>query len=205
MGAFFRSLPKNILAFLAIAGGIVFIVLQDPPKSVCDSQVNLIKEMQSAFLYKDEFFPKSKVIKTTKYQYLRERCKSTNDTGGCYELFQEMKNLLRDVATLSRECASAAGGVKEIRTAIWETLDLIVRLAWGEKPPSAYSAKFGWLDTADVSLYCKLKERAQLVFGEPAWNSFREKMMADLPGAKELPRNQVWDMSLLSENCARYP
>jgi hypothetical protein len=78
-------------------------------------------------------------------------------------------------------------------------------LAWGETPPTAYHAKFGWLDTADVSLYCGLKTRIIAFYGDPAWSAFREKMMKELPGAKDLARNQVWDMSLFSENCSRYP
>ena len=75
----------------------------------------------------------------------------------------------------------------------------------GEKPPAAYHSKFGWLDTADISLYCKLKGRYQATYGEGAWTSLREKMMKELPGAAEMPRNQVWDMIIFSENCARYP
>jgi len=205
MNQFLASVPKNILAFVAIAAGIVFIILSQPPASVCDQQIEVIKTAQTNFLYKDEFFPKSKVIKTTKYEYLRDRCKQTNDPGGCYELFQEMKILLHDLNTLTSACASAAGSLAPVRRALWETLDLMVRLAWGEKPPESYSTKLGWLDSADVNLYCKLKDKAQLIFGESQWDRFREKLMVELPGAKELPRNQVWDLSLFSENCARYP
>lgn len=130
----------------------------------------------------------------------------TNNPGGCYELFSLMKSFLQDLSTVTQECGSAVGGVKEFNRALWETADLMVRLAWGDAPPSAYHAKFAWLDTADIALYCKLKNRIQIIYGEQAWNSFREKLMTkELPGAKDVPRNQVWDMSIFSENCARYP
>jgi len=201
MDKFLAGIPKNTLAFLAIVGGMLLIILTQPPVSVCDAQLDVIKASQRLLLFKD---PKSKMVKTTKFETLRDRCKATNDPGGCYELFQASKLLLQDLETLSRDCASAAGGVPEIKRALWDTMDLLVRLAWGEKPPSAY-AKFGWLDTADVSLFCKMKNRLQVIFGEPTWNRYRDKMMVELPGAKELPRNQVWDMSIFSENCARYP
>lgn len=182
---------------------MVFIILSSPPHSVCDSQIDVIKESQKHFLYKDP--PKSKVVVTTRYQFQRDRCKSTNSPGGCYELFQGIRTLLQDLATVTSECGSSIGGVKEIKTALWETSELLVRLAWGEKPPSAYHAKFGWLDNADLTLFCKLKARATQMYGESAWNSFREKMMSDLPGTKDLTRNQVWEVVLFSENCARYP
>ena len=194
--------PKSVIAFAAIVGGILFIVLSEPPHTICDSQLEIIKEQQKKFLYLD---PKSKHIKTTKYENLRDHCKATNNPGGCYELFQEMKTLLHDLSTLSNQCAPEIGGIKEIRKPVWEIAELLVRLAWGEKPTEAYHAKFGWLDTADISFFCQMKARIYILYGEPAWAKFREKMMKELPGAKDLPRNQVWDMSLFSENCARYP
>ncbi|NJL25126.1 MAG: hypothetical protein HC902_08090 [Calothrix sp. SM1_5_4] len=197
------TLSKNTLAFVVIAGGILFIIVSSPPHTVCDSQLRVLRESQKRFLYKDP--ENSKVIKTTTYEYLRDRCKMTNNPGGCYELFQRMKGFLDGIGTLPSECSASAGRVSEYKRALWETSELIVRLAWGEQPPTAYHAKFGWLDTADVALYCRLKYRISQVYGEAAWNDFRERMMRELPGAKDLPRNQVWEMSLFSENCARYP
>jgi len=205
MDGFFSSLPKNMLAFLAIVGGTIFIVIAQPPASVCDSQIEVFKAAQANFLYKDERWPKSKVIKSTKFEYLRDMCKGTNNPGGCYELFQDLKVLLHDISVAPKECGPAIGGLSEVKRALWESMDLIVRLAWGEKPPTAYHAKFGWLDTADVSLFCKMKATVQVAYGESQWTTFREKRLKDLPGAKELPRAQVWDMSLFSENCNRYP
>ncbi|MBX3021469.1 MAG: hypothetical protein KF799_07290 [Bdellovibrionales bacterium] len=202
MDRWLAQFSKNTIAFVAIVGGILFIVLTSPPHSVCDSQIEVIKEAQKAFLYTD---PKSKLVKTTKYQTLRDRCKATNNPGGCYELFQNMKVLLQDLSAVPSECGSAVGGVTEVNRALWETAELLVRLAWGEKPPASYHQKFGWLDAADINLFCKLKARITYLYGEPAWNSFREKMMAELPGARDLNRNQVWEMILFSENCARYP
>lgn len=202
MDKWLAQFSKNTLAVCAIAGGIIFIILSDPPRSVCDAQVESIKESQKLFLYLD---PKKQAIKTTKYQAQRDRCKATNNPGGCYELFQSIRTLLQDFSAVSSECGGAIGGMTEVNRALWETVELLVKLAWGEKPPASYNEKFSWLDAADINLFCKLKARITYVYGEPAWNNFRERMMTELPGAKDLSRNQVWEMTLLSENCARYP
>ncbi len=202
MDKFLAQIPKSTLAFLAIVGGIILIVMIRPPSSICDSQIEVIKESQKKFLYKN---PKSKMVKTTKFQQKLEFCKTTNNPGGCYELFQDIKVLLHDLSNLTHECASSVSGLSEFKRALWDSMDLMVKLAWGEKPPTAYNAKFGWLDTADITLYCQLKNRLQIIYGESAWDSYREKMMRELPGAKDLSRNQVWDMTIFSENCARYP
>jgi hypothetical protein len=203
MDALLRVIPKNMLAFLAIAGGILFwVVIYDPPHTVCDSQLEAVKKTQAKFLYKD---PKAKKINTTRYQTLYDNCKVTNQPGGCYELFREMKRLLEDLSNLSRECGAELGAVAEHKKALWDVMDLLLRIAWGTQPPGAYHAKFGWLDTADISLFCSLKNRITTFYGELAWSTFREKMMKELPGAKDLAREQVWDLSLFSENCSRYP
>ncbi len=195
-------IPRNMVAFVAIVAGILFLVLSDPPHTLCDSQLEVLRESQKFFLYTD---PKQPKIKTTKFERLRDRCKLTNDQGGCYELFLELKKMLYDFNTVSNDCGSSAGSVSEYKRALWESTELLIRLAWGEKPPEAYHSKFGWLDKADMSLYCNLKDKIQSWYGEASWSTFREKMMRELPGAKDMARNLVWDMSLFSENCARYP
>jgi hypothetical protein len=145
------------------------------------------------------------MIKTTNYRRLVDRCKMTNSPGGCFELFDGMKDMLRDLRGVPSECAPKVGVIAEVKKAIWEVSELMIRLAWGESPPGSYNQKFGWLDTADISLFCRLKYDAAEMYGEDAWNQFREKMMASLPKAQTMSRNDVWDMTILSENCARYP
>ncbi len=202
MGNFSSLFPKNVLAFLLIVGGMAFIIVSRPLHSVCDSQMEVVNKNEQKLLFKD---PKSKMVKTTKYETLRDHCKATNNPGGCYEFFQEIKVMVHDLRTLSSECASAISGTSEYKRALWEPIELLVRLAWGEAPPASYSVKMGWLEIADVSLFCQLKERITFFYGASSYEAFRERMMQELPGAKDLSRNQVWDLSIFSENCGRYP
>src|SRR5262249_7811152 len=157
---------------------------------------------QQKFLFKN---PKSKQVTITKYETLRDNCKKTNNPGGCLEFFQELKVLLNDLNAFPTECGGVASDQKEYSRALWEPVEILVRLAWGEQPPASYSAKFGWLENPDVGLFCQLSQRINTFYGEDAWVRFRERVMHELPGAKDLPRNQVWELSLFSENCARYP
>lgn len=202
MDRIFTIIPKWFLATVVIGGGIAFLVLYDPPHTVCESQIEVFKEAQKRLLFLD---PKRKKIETTKFRELINHCKITNNPGGCYELFQETKTMLRDTQAVPSDCASVLGELKEVKSALWEVEELLVRLAWGEKPPGTYYQKFGWLDTADVSLYCQLKTAISRTYGESSWEGFREKMFKQLPGADKMSRNAIWDMTLFSENCARYP
>lgn len=201
MDQLFNTLPKGLLAFLIIGAGILFIVLSDPPHTVCDSQIVVFKDAQKHFLFLD---PDDKLAKVTHYQKLRDRCKMTNSPGGCFELFNEMKTMLRDFSGVPDECAPKVGNLTEVDKSLWEMAGLMVQLAWGEKPPTTYNQKFGWLDTADISLFCQLKYYLVEMYGQDAWAQFRERMMSTLPGAKNMARNQVWDLTILSENCSRY-
>ena len=97
------------------------------------------------------------------------------------------------------------GSTPEYSRALWESSELLILMAWGEKPPAAYNSKMGWLEISDISLFCKMHERIGALYGEKTWDLFRERIMRELPGAKDLARNQVWDLSIFSENCARYP
>ena len=202
MGKLFSILPKSVIATLAIAAGIAFIIMSEPPHTICDSQLEVFKKAQQKFLFLDT---KKKAIKTTQFEYLRDFCMAANNPGGCYELFQDLKMMLKDLSTVPSDCNSKVGDVPEVKRAIWKANDLLVRLAWGEKPPSTYFQKFGVLDKADISLFCQMKAKAIEFYGESEWESFREKIFKDLPGAQSLARNQIWEMSIISENCSRYP
>jgi hypothetical protein len=204
MDKFLSQIPKNILAVVLVVGGILGIVLWDPPKSVCDSQIQKFQKMQINFLYRDEKNPKAKKVVTRKYKYLYELCHQ-NDSGACYEYFNQLRIMLHDLEAFDQECKAAPGQIAEVNAILWPAWKLMVQLAWGDKPPTAYNAKFGWLDAADINLFCKLKHEIHRVYGEQAYNQELRKFAPTLPGAKELTFNQIWDMAIFSENCARYP
>src|SRR4051794_8213080 len=110
MDRLLSMLPKNLMAFLAIAGGTAFIIFAQPPHTLCDSQLEVLQLAQKSFLAQDPRLKKFKgeQVKcfgegskrecesynpTSTYERLRDRCKMTNNPGGCYELFHQMKTL----------------------------------------------------------------------------------------------------------------
>ncbi|MCC7403065.1 MAG: hypothetical protein IT288_01590 [Bdellovibrionales bacterium] len=201
MDRFLASLPKNILATLAIGGGIFLIILLNPPHTVCDAQMTIFKEAQKGFVFLD---PKSKSIETSDYELLTKQCRVSNSPGGCYELFARLKILIRDIEAVPTECRPKVGSENKVRKALWESLDLISRLAWGTKPPQSYYEKFGWLEPPDLLLFCDLKRTVLAVYGNSQWEQFREGLFKDLPGVKEIQRTVAWEHMLLSINCDKY-
>lgn len=212
LGRWLSVIPKGWLAVIAIGGGIALIILADPPHSLCESQIDVFQQEQMRFLFLD---PQRKAITTTKYQMLIDQCKATNDPGGCYELFHEMRVLLRDLDSVPNQCLSAVAAIPQVKTALLDVTKLLVQLGWGEKPPSTYFEKFGhWLDRADISLFCWLHRVISGAYGESSWRDLRDKTIAQLPGADTFSngtsdsakaREDLLDMTIFSENCAIYP
>lgn len=202
MDQFFKSLSRTTLAFLVIGGGILFIIITDPPHTLCDSQLEAFEKSQQGFLYLN---PKNKGAETTKHQRLVNQCKISNNPGGCYEYFLGLKEMLKDVRAVPDECLEDLGGVSRYRKAVWEAIGLLADLAWGEKPPETYYEKFGWLNTADVSLFCHLKQNAVTIWGREEWRRYQEKKMLAHAGAESMERKKIWEATLFSVNCAEYP
>lgn len=198
---FIKSLSKTTLAFLAIAGGTIFIILSDPPHTLCDAQMDVFKANQIGFLYVN---PKNKSEKTPRAEKLLNQCKISNSPGGCFEYFVKIRELLREAKTVPDECLSTLANLKPFKTAIAEVTTLLVQMAWGEKPPTTYFEKFGWLTASEIALFCELKSATQLMYGQTHWDRLQEKLMSSAPGAASLDRKTMWEMSLFSVNCAQY-
>lgn len=267
MDRIFTMFAKGTIATVLIGGGIFYlVVLYDPPRTICDSQLEVFREAQKLFLFADKkgtgtapetetqklklsttnvaltqspvgrvrvsvspdvpgitwkisddivTFSQPLPVDTTvtltydvvvgsKFLKLIHNCRATNNPGGCYELFQEEKTLLHDLQAVPSDCIAEIGKIDEVRESLVQSIGLLVRAAWGEKPPATYYQKFGWLDTADLSLYCKLQQQIKETYGGSEFENFRERMFHELPGAETMSRNDVWDMTLFSENCGRY-
>lgn len=194
------SLPKALFVFLVLTIGVIFIVLSDPPHSVCDSQIDNFHDVTKDFLSRD---PKSVNKTESRYQKLIETCKATNSPGGCYELFIEIKKMLVSVRAVSRECFPKLTGDADLTAALYPSLDLMVQLAWGGQPPSI-TGKVGWFDSADINLYCQMRNLATDLNGQEKWNQFVEGYFQSLPGANKLDRNDAWTRMMNSVNCQSY-
>lgn len=196
------TLSRRTLAALAIGGGILFIIMTSPPRTVCDSQIDHIREQQKGFLFADKS-PKGQA-KPIGIKSMTEYCRQGRGPGACYELFARIRSLTRDLELVPQECAEDVGAVSEVKGAIKSSLSLITQLAWGEKAPGSLVEKLAWMDVADVALFCGLKRQAIRLYGDSFWESMREQLMKDLPGAKDLPRKDVWEKSIVSEDCQRF-
>ena len=196
------SLPKNVLAVVVLGTAIFFIVAQDPPHSICRAQIENFKSQQKGILYENS------AIKNKKGPLLKrmiKHCKENNSPGSCYGLFSKVKKLIYDFKVVSVDCREEFSALSDVRKTLFEIYSLIIRVAWGDKPPVEYQDKLHWLSEVDVSLFCLIKNRILFFYGSSALVSLEKKTFKSLPGAEDMNPVRIRELSLVSEDCAIYP
>lgn len=215
-----NNIPRSVLVFIVLLGGVFTFFLIQKPHSRCDSQLEVFRDSQKGqiFTYKVK-----NSMRPALYPRVVEACRMGNSAGACYEMFSILKKLVRDLDASPHECLVPFGEVTEVKKALNEGSQLLVQLAWGEKPPENAFTKFGWMQTADIGLFCSLKQVYNRVYGEPAWNALRMATYKKLPGEgsvyqngsclncdykkmadEKLSAEEIWVKSLFSVRCEQY-
>lgn len=214
-----NSLPKPILVFLVLTLGVAGIFVLQKPHSVCDSQLEVFKESM-----KGKIYPRVEKNLTLPASYFRllENCKLANSAGGCFEYFDLLRSMLRELNGAPEQCLQPFGEIKEVKSAFNEGLEIMAMLAWGNQPPESAS-RFGWLETLELGLFCKLRANYIRIYGAEALELLREKVNAKLPGeppviqdgictncesrkaaSQIFSREELWVRSLFSVRCDQY-
>ncbi|WP_374029806.1 hypothetical protein [Bdellovibrio bacteriovorus] len=220
MENFINSLPKPVLAFLAILVGIVVFMIVSPPHTVCDTQATTLRELQAGNIFPTEV-KKNKIPPAI--TRAKEACQLGNSPGSCYEYFLALKKVADDVGKASSECTTQLFNINEVKAALNDGLELMVRLAWGIKPPEPGLERFGWMQEAEIANFCRLKSIFIRANGEEGWIAFRQRVVAKLPG-EEIPppsdpaqvaveprpatavmsEQEIWNRSLFSVRCESF-
>lgn len=215
-----NHLPRPILVFLILAAGIgLFFVIQEP-HSVCNSQLVIFRESQQG-----QIFPRTTATsqRPALYPRLVENCKIGNSSGACYELFSLLKKLNQDLRGGPQECLKPFGQLTEVKRALKESTQLMIQLAWGERPPDAGLEKYNWFETPDLVLFCRLKDLNLKIYGEEEWVQLRQGTYNKLPGETQvfqdgicsnceiikkapqvLSEEEIWVRSLFSLRCEQF-
>lgn len=200
MNDLLNSLSRKTLAFLALTGGVLFIVFSDPPHTVCDSQNEIFKESQAGFLYPAK---KTKFKTQIGFKRFSDRCKVGNSAGACLELFMGLRKLTKDLQGMPQMCRKEMGSKSEVKNSIQSGLDTMIRVAWASRKMTGRAQRYGWLDESDLSVFCSLQDAMSQIYGEGAWVQFRDSYFKKLAGSgpQKTTRDQIWNYSILSYKC----
>ncbi len=197
------SLPKKLLVTLLLAAGVAFVILQNPPKGICDVQKENYIANNVVFL-----FPKSKSSSSNKkensfYETALEECRQNNSPGGCYSLFSSVHRLIRSFNNVDSKCHKQVAQIKEVRTALFSLYSLFVEISWAEGPQNELSNPLAWLSVNDVATFCQVKNQIYYFYEESELSQLEQKIFIDI--AAEHSEQEIRKFSILSENCSQYP
>ena len=205
------KLPRWFLATVFIGAGIAIIVLNDRPHQFCDTQIDHFQSVQQA-----------NFMKTIKI------CRETNSPGGCYKLFFQLNRLLKNFYLVSSNCFDRLSQVQlvkksrfkesnlteaekkeltqeiSVKQVLFQSMELMVFLAWREEVLSGNISKFNWLGPADMILFCSIKKAIVLFYGRDSLRAFENQLVEKLSSKQKASIEMSRRHSILSENCARY-
>lgn len=194
-----EAIPRPILIVGGLLLGLFYIIVfVQPPRSVCDTQFDLIKQNLTPAVYLDPTKPYTR--KGNIFVALKE-CRSTNTPGGCLDLFDAIRKVLKETAVETNECAPTLAKDETLQKALVASRDLIVELAWGTHPPEPLN-KYSWLDLEHVDVFCRMIRLMRNVYGEDEWAEYAHAKLVSLPGGSTLPSGEAWKRSIMS-SCGR--
>ena len=192
------KLPRFLLVSLLIGFGVFFILINDPPHTFCDTQIDDFKKHQQGLLYDNpnDFRNVKSSLKRNK-----NLCERENAPGACYDYFFYLRKLLKNIDALSDKCAPMIYKSADIRNAFSEALILITALAWDPETLKGSTNKYKWLTRPDLILFCSLKNRFKNYYGENSYQMLEKKILSLLPVENKVYPQILRKSSLLSEPC----
>jgi len=195
------SLPKKLLVPLLLAAGVAFVVLQNPPKGVCDVQTENYRADNELFLFLKKGSSSGK--QESFYQTALKECRQNNSPGGCYSLFSSVHRLIQSFQNVDSKCHAQIAQIKEAREALFLLYSLFVEISWAEGPEHELSNPLAWLSINDVATFCKVQNQIYYFYGETEVAQLEQKTFQDI--APNHPPEEIRKFSILSENCSQYP
>jgi hypothetical protein len=194
-----EDLPRPMLVFLVLFVGALFFFITNPPKDICDVQLDVVKKNLTGII-----FPNSKKDTTISSLYKRslDQCELGNTLGACLEFFSTLRQFIKEINAVQYECLTKVTSNREINESIVNGVKVLASLAWGEVPPDLGATnRYGWLEMAEYSVYCNLKNIYVRKNGEELWDTWVAEVIMGLPEAKKMPSEEAFVRSLFSLRC----
>ena len=217
------KIPRPLLVFLVLFGGSLLVYFAQKPQSMCDTQVETFREAEKGFLYRRT----EKGIQDHNPIYVRVLglCRQRAVYGACFEYFALMKRINRDLDGTPGNCSVEFSELPEVRKVLRESIEVLVSLAWGDKPPNSDPSEvMGPLQSADLVLFCQSRKHFLRMYGDEAFAQLRNYIYGVLPGepiersdsgeckncanrkraTEVFSSEEIWKRSLFVVPCERY-
>jgi hypothetical protein len=211
MDQFFASIPKFVVGPLVVILVIVYLVYDDPPKTVCDLQIEIFQKENEKYIYGHT---KKNVRFSPQYQKELSLCQQQNSPGACFDWMQGIQRTVHSSRNIPDECSAEKmsflrklkqyTGASDILSPFkqWLTVSLYTfsQISWNEGVV-VRQGLYGWLDNEDILRYCQVKNEYIRLFGKEAYTQLQNSLHAQLIKLKKKPAKEVWERTILSYRC----
>lgn len=215
-----QNIPKPIIVFVVFFVAIAAIILSNPPYTRCNTQMEILRKNLSGDIFSAQG---KQMMFSPRLNREIQTCKTGNGPGGCYELFQTLRRMNRELGNFPPECSQDLTEVGEVQRAMQEGMSLMAKIAWGESPPTSVESRFRWFEPADLALFCNLRDNYVRIFSKEQYDQFRLSIVSRLPGEpptfsegkcvncefrkmapQVMSQDDIWQHSLFSAPCQLY-
>lgn len=197
---FLNKLPKPLIFSSVITLGIIFLIINNPPSSICSVQIDHYKKKNVGFIFKDS---QDKVRTQTILSEKIQECVRTNTPGGCYSLFSKLRQFVKSFNIINTDCHHEISEIKQVRKYLVDIYSLFIIISWGKGEKNEFSNSLNWLSINDVSLFCRVKNKINYFYGSTYLTRLEGQLLQELDPGKSLEEFQK--LTILSENCSFYP
>jgi hypothetical protein len=210
-----EQIPKPLIAIFVITLVVIFYYFYQPPHSVCDTEEETAKKNLIGVIYPRKV--KKALIPPKMPQAIRT-CEGSRSAGGCFEYFEGLKAVAKQVQAASPECRPQIYSIDIIKKTLIDGIQNMALLAWGPGIPESPAVRFGWFNESELATFCLLRDTYVKSFGESAWSALRSEIYKKYPAGNSAPtenladenvpkaiekiqENEIWQRSVFSVRC----
>ncbi len=177
---FIARVPKAVLVIVVLTMALIFIVVMNPLKDECDVKTDIfLKEMRGIIT---SVRVKKNKTQFAKLNFWKDRCRDGNTVGACEEYFTGLNKLTTALSVFPDKCQLKFIEENEaFPKYIYDAIQVMALVAWGERPPSGPSERLGWLTEAHLKTFCRLKKTFATLTSEEDLQSLRSKIYSQYP------------------------
>ena len=211
MNSFFASIPKLAIGPIVVVVMILYFIYDDPPKTVCDLQVEIFKKENQSYLYGSA---KKGVSFSPEYQRQLALCHQQNSPGACFDWMEGIKKTIRSSHNIPDVCSAdqlsfgrrlkqmtgSEDGLGAFKKWLSVSLFTYSQISWNDGAV-VRQGLYNWLDQEDVLAFCQLRREYIRLYGKEAYTQLQNGLHAQLIKLKSKTPKEAWERTVLSYNC----
>lgn len=195
-----QQAPKSLIALVVLVLLLGLFVWNDPPRSVCDMQIEAFNQAVGPLFKKRK---SGELELPSKFEESFEICKKMAGPGGCTPFFTFIRTQLRESQAVQVDCRRELEEKSQFIPSLRKGIKVMVFLAWGGETPESPLKRRSLIENSDFLLFCQMESNLAMSMSAEKVQAFRQSVLTELPDTKKLKLSKKRELSLFAESCPR--